>query len=97
VYNQWIDAAGDDLAHVTELREERDEQAKLIEGEFQLKRDEELARVLQADEDHSQLPNGGFNEQDGWDLPDRSQPVNSNLFITSHSRPSRTCPDSPIQ
>lgn len=80
VYNQWIDAAGDDLAHVTELREERDEQARLIEGEFLLKRDEELARVLQADEDHSQRAINGFSEQNGWDLPDRSQPVKREPF-----------------
>ena len=90
VYNQWIDAAGDDLAHVTELREERDEQARLIEGEFQLKRDEELARVLQADEDHGQLPINGFNEQDGWDLPHRSQPVKLEPFSSKAIRARQT-------
>lgn len=75
VYKEWIDAAGDDAAQLKELREECDEQAKLIETEFQMERDAELARALQADEDHSQLPIEGFNEQDAWDLPDRTQPV----------------------
>ncbi|CAG7975319.1 unnamed protein product [Penicillium nalgiovense] len=75
LYKQWIDAAGDDADQLKELRDECDEQAKLIETEFQMKRDAELARALQADEDHSQLPIEGFNEQDAWDLPDRTHPV----------------------
>jgi hypothetical protein len=75
LYKQWIDAAGDDADQLQELRDECDEQAKLIETEFQMKRDAELARALQADEDYSQLPIEGFNEQDAWDLPDRTHPV----------------------
>ncbi|KAJ5505312.1 Helicase C-terminal [Penicillium expansum] len=74
-YKQFIEAAGDNADLLKDLQEERDEQAKLIEAEFQMERDAELARALQADEDHRQLPIEGFNEQDAWDIPDRTQPV----------------------
>ncbi|CDM37763.1 hypothetical protein DTO013E5_6295 [Penicillium roqueforti] len=73
LYKHWIDAAGDDADEINELREECEEQAKLIETEFQMERDAELARALQADEDHSQLPRS--NECHTWNIPDRSQPV----------------------
>ncbi|KAJ5779785.1 SNF2-related protein [Penicillium paradoxum] len=75
LYKGWMDAAGSDATQLRELQEERDEQAKLIETEFQMERDAELARALQADEDHVRFPVKSSNSRVSWDLPDRSQPV----------------------
>lgn len=75
LYKEWMDAAGDDAAELKELQDERDEQAKLIETEFQMERDAELARALQADEDHIQFPMYAPKKQKPWNLPDRTQPV----------------------
>ncbi|KAG0160891.1 hypothetical protein PDIDSM_8423 [Penicillium digitatum] len=90
MYKQFIDAAGDDADQLKEIREEIDEQAKLIKAEIQMERDAELARALQADENHIQFSIEGFNEHDSWDLPDRTQPVKLEPISSKAIRASQT-------
>lgn len=75
LYREWMDAAANDPDAVQELRQERNEQARLIETEYQMERDAELARALQADEDFIQLPQIPQKKRNSWDLPDRTQEV----------------------
>ncbi|KAJ5138312.1 SNF2-related protein, partial [Penicillium bovifimosum] len=71
----WRKMAGNDEEQLKSLQEEYDESVQLIETEYQFKRDEELARVLQADEDKNGLSVNNAPKQNTSQLPDRPHPV----------------------
>jgi hypothetical protein len=75
LFKGWMDEAGDDADQLKSLQEEHDENVQLIETEFQFKRDAELARVLQADEDKNRFRVDNSKTQNTWKLPDRAHPV----------------------
>ncbi|KAJ5567755.1 SNF2-related protein [Penicillium sp. DV-2018c] len=75
LFKQWMDAAADDPDQLKSLQEERDENVQLIQTEFQLKRDAEIARALQADENTNPFPVNTHQQQNPWGLPNPPNPV----------------------
>jgi hypothetical protein len=68
---------GTNSAANAEIRKDRDEAAKDIMSEFRLRRDAELARVLQNEENRSQLPMSHPRPKAdaSWHIPHRTQPI----------------------
>jgi hypothetical protein len=58
-----------------EFQEELEDSQRDMKKEFQMARDAEMARMLQAQENHYQPLLPSTQNQPSWDLPDRSQPT----------------------